>query len=229
MPPSSLALRRIGIDTQRVAMLPTDTGLYWVTDEYDVTHGWAIVCGVAGTPYHGGAYCFEVRFPDNYPFDPPKFTFLTQDGRTRFNPNLYKNGKVCLSILNTWQGEPWSGVQSLESVMRCIQTAVLTGDPLQNEPAYRASPEDLATYNRLVMHANLETAILDQLASPPPYLVPVLDYVRAFVANARPALFDVVRGMAEFWDGHTESLDFYKMCQRYRFGELLAALGGPYS
>ena len=29
----------------------------------------------------------------------------------RFNPNLYKDGKVCLSLLGTWpgaQGEQWS-------------------------------------------------------------------------------------------------------------------------
>jgi len=24
----------------------------------------------------------------------------------RFNPNLYNDGKVCLSVLNTWHGRP---------------------------------------------------------------------------------------------------------------------------
>jgi ubiquitin-protein ligase len=224
MPASALALRRIGLDTRRVAGLPPTDGLFWVPNEVDVTHGWAIVCGPADTPYYGGAYCFEVNFPDNYPFEPPKFAFLTQDGRTRFNPNLYRNGKVCLSLLNTWQGEPWSGIQSLESVLRCIQTAVLIGDPLQNEPAYRASATDLGTYNRLILHANLETAILDQLQTPPPYLEPVADHLRSLVIAARPMLTDICHTLAAIWDGRTESLDFYKMSQRYRFGELVAAL-----
>lgn len=26
--------------------------------------------------------------------------------QVRFNPNLYQDGKVCLSILNTWHGRP---------------------------------------------------------------------------------------------------------------------------
>jgi ubiquitin-conjugating enzyme E2 Z len=226
MPPTCVALRRITIDTKHVCEFDGEEGLYWVPDELDVTRGWAIICGEEGTPYYGGAYCFEVQFPDSYPFEPPKFTFLTQDGRTRFNPNLYKNGKVCLSILNTWRGEPWSGVQSLGSVMRCIQTAVLTGEPLYNEPAYPAASVvgDLSTYNRLVLHANLETAILDQLTSPPPYLVPVLEFVVDRVRAALPRLRDTLSDFAVTWDGRTESLDFYKMSQRYRFGELAASL-----
>jgi ubiquitin-protein ligase len=224
MPATDLALRRIGFDTRRLCALPPTDGLFWISNEADLTHGWAIVCGPADTPYYGGAYCFEVRFPDNYPFEPPKFTFLTQDGRTRFNPNLYRNGKVCLSVLNTWQGEPWSGVQSLESVMRCIQTAVLIGDPLHNEPAYRSTTGDLGTYNRLVLHANLETAILDQMGAPPPHLEPVVDSVRALVVAARPVLTDICSALAAQWDGRTESFEFYKMSQRYRFGDLVAAL-----
>ncbi|XP_008484149.1 probable ubiquitin-conjugating enzyme protein 17 [Diaphorina citri] len=33
---------------------------------------------------------------------------LATTGRhsVRFNPNLYNDGKVCLSILNTWHGRP---------------------------------------------------------------------------------------------------------------------------
>ena len=34
-----------------------------------------------------------------------KLTYLTNDGNTRFHPNLYRNGKVCLSVLNTWRGK----------------------------------------------------------------------------------------------------------------------------
>lgn len=28
----------------------------------------------------------------------------TGGGKVRFNPNLYNNGKVCLSLLGTWSG-----------------------------------------------------------------------------------------------------------------------------
>ena len=39
----------------------------------------------------------------------------TGNGTVRFNPNLYSDGKVCLSLLGTWegaQGEKWSAETS---------------------------------------------------------------------------------------------------------------------
>ena len=223
MPPSALAIRRITLDTKKALEL-ADQGLFWIPDESDITHGWAVVCGCADTPYYGGAFCFEVRFPDNYPFSPPTMVYLTNDGRTRFNPNLYKNGKVCLSLLNTWQGEQWSGVQSLASVLQCIQTAVLNEEPLVNEPAHAASKDprhaEIAVYSRMVFHAVLETAIVGPMDAPSDYMVPVYDGVRAWIIRARDGLLEKARAHAESWDGKTETLPFYSMTQRYRFGAL---------
>jgi len=230
MAPSALAIRRITIDIKRVMEL-TDSGLFWIHDENEVNHGWAVVCAYDDTPYHGGAFCFDVRFPDNYPFEPPLFNYLTNDGQTRFNPNLYKNGKVCLSLLNTWQGEPWSGVQSLMSILQSIQTAVLNQDPLVNEPAHPASRDpthpDLQIYNRMTFQATLETAILGHLTSPPAYLVPVYDAIKAWALKARPALIEKARALAAVWDNRVETVNFYTMTTKYRFGALadrLAAL-----
>jgi ubiquitin-protein ligase len=223
MAPTALAIRRITIDTKKALEL-TDHGLFWIPDESEITHGWAVVCGCEGTPYHGGAFCFEVRFPDNYPFDPPTFTYLTNDGRTRFNPNLYKNGKVCLSLLNTWQGEPWSGIQSLSSILQCIQTAVLNEEPLVNEPSHPASKDrhhpDLPAYSRLVQQATVETAILAAMREPPDYLVPVYDAVKEWIRKARSVLVPRLRSLASTWDGRVEEMSFYSMAARYRFSAL---------
>lgn len=224
---SALAIRRITLDIKKV-MDAGDSGLFWIHDDTDATHGWAVICAYDGTPYHGGAFCFEVRFPDNYPFEPPVFTYLTNDGCTRFNPNLYKNGKVCLSLLNTWQGEQWSGVQGLLSILQSIQTAVINEDPLVNEPAHPASKDprhpEIAIYNRMIFHATLETAILGQLGEPPTYLIPVYDAVKDWALKARAALVAKARALAEIWDGKVEQVSFYNMSLRYRFAELAARL-----
>lgn len=222
MPPSALAVRRITIDTKHALDLK-ESGLFWIPDESDLTHGWAVVCGPPDTPYYGGAFCFEVRFPDNYPFEPPHFTYLTNDGRTRFNPNLYKNGKVCLSLLNTWQGEQWSGVQSLSSILQCIQSAVLVETPLRNEPAYStlsAKMPDFPIYERMVFQATMETAILAQLDDPPPYLVPVYEATRAWALKARDAIVEKARKYAADYDGKTEMFPFFSMTVRYHFADL---------
>jgi ubiquitin-protein ligase len=221
MPISALAVRRITIDVKR-AMELTESGIFWIPDETELTHGWAIICGQKDTPYHGAAFAFEVRFPDAYPFEPPTFTYLTNDGRNRFNPNLYKNGKVCLSLLNTWQGEQWSGVQSLSSVLQCIQTAVLVEEPLRNEPAYSqiSIHADIPVYNRMIQHASVETAILRTLADIPAYLAPVYEAIRKHAIEARPAVVKKLRELAATYDGKTESIAFYHMDMRYKFAEL---------
>jgi ubiquitin-protein ligase len=208
--------------------LPTDSGLFWIADEVDLTHGWAVICGCEGTPYHGAPFCFEVRFPDNYPFEPPRFSYLTNDGRTRFNPNLYKTGKVCLSLLNTWQGEQWSGVQSLMSILQSIQTAVMTEKPLMNEPAHPASTDprhpEMPMYNNMIFHAVLETAIIGQLTTPPAYLVPVLEPARAWFAKAKDALVKKAQELAADLDGKTGHIPFYTMTTKFRFSELASQL-----
>ena len=60
--------------------------------------GDAIIFGPENTIYQYGVYIFHFKFPSNYPFSPPKVTYHTNDGITRFHPNLYRNGKVCLSL-----------------------------------------------------------------------------------------------------------------------------------
>lgn len=222
-----LALRRIARDTSAALDL-ADQGLFWIPSEEDMGHGWAVVMGPVDTPYDGGIFCFEVRFPANYPFEPPVFKYLTNDGRTRFNPNLYINGKVCLSLLNTWQGEPWTGVQSLGSVLQCLQASVLVEEPLRNEPGFASARTHAqnAPYRRMVFHSVLETAILRQLGTLPAYLLPVLDAVKVWVSRARERIVTKARELAAVWDDKVERMDFFNMTQKYRFGALAAALEG---
>ena len=63
----------------------------------------AAIVGAPGTPYHDGLFFFDVYFPSDYPTRPP-LVFYRSFG-FRVNPNLYADGKVCLSLLNTWNGK----------------------------------------------------------------------------------------------------------------------------
>lgn len=53
-------------------------------------------------------------------------------------PSLYQTGRLCLSILNTWDGPRWDPASSsLFQVLLAISSTVLGVDkPLYNEPGY---------------------------------------------------------------------------------------------
>ena len=130
------ATRRLMKDIQRAQEeLIQQQGIWYFMNEADMTKGFALLKGPEDTPYDGCLLLFSVQFPSDYPFSPPKVLFLTSDGRTRFHPNLYVEGKVCLSILGTFPGPSWSGTQSLNSVLLSI-LGLLDNNPLAHEPAY---------------------------------------------------------------------------------------------
>ena len=65
----------------------------------------ALIIGAENTPYANGCFVFDIFLPPKYPEISPKVKFCTTGGgKVRFNPNLYNNGKVCLSLLGTWSG-----------------------------------------------------------------------------------------------------------------------------
>ncbi|KAK7291707.1 hypothetical protein RIF29_07071 [Crotalaria pallida] len=96
----------------------------------------AVIVGAAGTPYHNGLFFFDIAFPFDYPNHPPNVHYRSFGHR--LNPNLYADGKVCLSLLNTWSGkkcEKWDPSNStILQVLLSIQGLVLNERPLYNEP-----------------------------------------------------------------------------------------------
>jgi ubiquitin-conjugating enzyme E2 Z len=135
-----------------------DQGIYYKHDEDDLLKGYAMIIGPSNTPYEHGFYLFEFHFTADYPYSPPKLKFLTQDGVTRFNPNLYRSGKVCLSLLNTWRGEQWTACQTISSILLTLVT-VFNESPLLNEPGVSKTHPDFNNYNDIIMFKNYDIAI----------------------------------------------------------------------
>ncbi|KAM3863774.1 ubiquitin-conjugating enzyme E2 Z [Diretmus argenteus] len=140
-------------------------GMFVVPDPQDMTKIHALITGPFDTPYEGGFFLFLFRCPPDYPIHPPRVKLITTGHNTvRFNPNFYRNGKVCLSILGTWTGPAWSPAQSISSVLISIQS-LMTENPYHNEPGFEQErhPGDSKNYNECIRHETLRVAVCDML------------------------------------------------------------------
>jgi ubiquitin-protein ligase len=132
-----------------------------------------MITGPDESPYANGCFFFDVNLPSSYPQVSPKVQFLTtKGGSIRFNPNLYNDGKVCLSLLGTWSGPGWvRGQSTLLQVLISIQSLILVPDPYYNEPAWetaRGTEHGAAQskqYNQTIRSFTLTAAIFDHLSS----------------------------------------------------------------
>ena len=133
-------------------------GIYYEHDENNILRGYALIIGPKDTPYEYGNFLFIFDFPEDYPHSPPLVKFCTNDGIIRFHPNLYRNGKVCLSILNTWKGEQWTGCQTIRSTLFTI-CSILENNSLLNEPGINENHKDVKIYDMIIKYKTLEIAI----------------------------------------------------------------------
>ena len=82
-----------------------------------------LITGPSGTPYEDCLFLFDLRLPDNYPVSPPEVHYHSYC-TDRLNPNLYEEGKVCVSLLGTWTGkgnETWTSKSSVHQLLLSIQ------------------------------------------------------------------------------------------------------------
>jgi ubiquitin-protein ligase len=158
-------IKRLVKDVKEMMKSPlTAHGIHYKHNNEDMLCGQAMIIGPSDTPYEQGYYFFDFKFPPDYPHSPPVVTYYTNDGVTRFNPNLYKNGKVCLSILNTWKGDQWSGCQSISSILLALCT-VLNSEPFLNEPGMTKKHVDFNKYNSVLTYKNFQVAIVKMIRS----------------------------------------------------------------
>ena len=134
-----------------------------------------IIIGPEGTPYENGMFEFDIFCPAKFPNVPPMVAFKgTGKGAHGINPNLYADGKVCLSLLGTWPGESWKpGVSTILQVLVSLQAMVFCENPWYNEPGreetYGRNRANKASdsYNLWLRELTVELAMLDWLKDVP--------------------------------------------------------------
>uniref|UniRef100_A0A9L0R586 Ubiquitin-conjugating enzyme E2 G2 n=2 Tax=Equus caballus TaxID=9796 RepID=A0A9L0R586_HORSE len=85
----------------------------------------ALIMGPEDTCFEFGVFPAVLSFPLDYPLSPPKMRFTCE----MFHPNIYPDGRVCISILHAPGDDPmgyessaerWSPVQSVEKILLSV-------------------------------------------------------------------------------------------------------------
>jgi len=190
-------INRLIKDIKQIMKSPlTDNGIYYVHDDTDMLKGYALIIGPSETPYFGGNYLFELTYPADYPHSPPAVKYCTNGDNVRFNPNLYKCGKVCVSLLNTWRGDQWTSCQTISTVLLTLCT-LLCKDPLLNEPGVKSGHPDFAAYNEIIEYANLKIAVCGMVDKDPKYYWSKFDMFYPFIKEQFLANYEALLEIAK--------------------------------
>ena len=100
----------------------------------------AVIEGPTDSPYENGHFPIKIKFSSEYPIKPPSVQFLNK----MYHPNIYRDGKVCVSIL---QGE-WSPGLCTRTILLSLRSLLM--DPNPKSPANRDAAilyvKDFAAY-----------------------------------------------------------------------------------
>lgn len=129
--------------------LPTGVWVKTYGDRLDLLS--VMIEGPKKTPYEDGLFLFDFQLGKDYPRAPPLCHYISFCS-DRLNPNLYEDGKVCVSLLGTWPGkgsETWSAGSTLLQVIVSIQGLILVSEPYYNEAGYEKQRGKHFVPNRL--------------------------------------------------------------------------------
>ncbi|KAK4477239.1 hypothetical protein RD792_016453 [Penstemon davidsonii] len=163
----------------------------------------AVIVGAYGTPYQDGLFFFDFHLPPEYPDVPPSAYY--RSGGWRINPNLYEEGKVCLSLLNTWTGrgnEVWDpSTSSILQVLVSLQGLVLNSRPYFNEAGYdkqigtAEGEKNSLSYNENTFLLNCKT-IMYLIRKPPK------DFEELVIEHFRKRGYYILKACDAYMKGH---------------------------
>jgi|TARA_B110000090_G_scaffold194837_1_gene230353 ubiquitin-conjugating enzyme E2 A len=121
---SSSARRKLMKDYKKLTKHPR-YGISAVPSSSNIMVWNAFIKGGQGTLFEGATFALTMTFHEEYPKKPPHVRFESNV----FHPNIYKNGEICLDLLQN----NWSPLYDAAAVLTSIQS--LLGEPNPASPA----------------------------------------------------------------------------------------------
>jgi len=174
--------------------------------------------GPKDTYYAGGIFKARLEFPTDFPLNPPTLTFVSDF----WHPNVYKDGKVCISILHPPGPDDMSGEDESERWLptRSISTIILSLISILSAPNFsspanidasvelRKQPAAYAARVKRLVEKSLREKPAD-IKIPHPDTDPVERAIQIERMKRKNAVFDSIDDdIMDFADGDDEE-DFF--------------------
>lgn len=156
---NSVAAKRLFQEYKALSTDPPEGITAGPVNEDDLFIWEALIQGPEGTPFEGGVFPAELKFPRDYPLMPPTMKFtcdMWHPNGMRYSTALdsicakeltscatvYPNGVVCISILHPPGDDPnhyehaserWSPIQSVEKILISVMSMI--AEPNDESPA----------------------------------------------------------------------------------------------
>jgi len=210
-------------------------GIYINIKKDNLSTIYMLIIGPKDSPYEGCFFPFTMKFDKSYPVDPPSTKFICPYS-IRCHPNLYIEGKVCLSILGTWAGPPWTAQMSLMTIAQSI-LGILDSEPLRNEPGYETGRNDkVSQYTDYIQYVCIYESInniiipIFQEKEPPNIIIQIFkDTIMSYYIENKEEYIKRLKSLSEQYDGNIiTATDCYGnrsyVGKKFNYGELLEKL-----
>jgi len=126
------AVRALALEYKSLQEEPVEGFRVKLVNEDDMFVWEVALFGPPDTLYQGGYFKAHLKFPQDYPYNPPSVRFLCKV----WHPNVYENGDLCISILHPPVDDPQSGELPCErwNPTQNVRTVLLSVVSLLNEP-----------------------------------------------------------------------------------------------
>uniref|UniRef100_A0A914YUE7 Ubiquitin-conjugating enzyme E2 G2 n=1 Tax=Panagrolaimus superbus TaxID=310955 RepID=A0A914YUE7_9BILA len=126
---AGFALKRLMTEFKQLMANHPDGIIAGPADEENFFEWDCLIVGPEGTCFEYGVFPAKITFSEDYPLSPPKMRFTCD----LFHPNIYPDGRVCISILHSPGEDPtgyeksnerWSPVQSVEKILLSVVSMI---------------------------------------------------------------------------------------------------------
>lgn len=202
-------------------------------DENNLSQGYSIIyCINENSPFWGLPLYFKFTIPPEYPHRHPTYKFISPlhfgSGvmHCRIHPNLYSDGKVCLSIFGTWQGEPWKPCSTQLIANKTIES-ILDDNPITHEPGFNyleiSNPTSIDyRLNSLYRSFMIVTNMIEKFKKKDPSIMslPYKEWIIEKIINARTQYIERIKDLpysvsSDIIHGSKEVRDFPRLLTRF--------------